>query len=464
MAHILAIDDEISILESYRIALDDVHDITLAENGQDGLKALESHLFDLVLLDISMPGMSGLEVLSEIRREGYDCAVLIITVHKDVEIVVGAMKSGADDYLTKPFKVADLRHTVDRILKMINLERKNRSLQASLEATELRGEIVYTSESMESAFELLKKAAPADSSVLITGESGTGKELAAQFVYERSNRSDFPLITINCAAIPDALLESELFGHEMGAFSGAQAKKIGKFELANRGTIFLDEIGALPMELQSKLLRTLETGVIERVGGNKPIHLDVRWIAATNRDLGKSVENGEFRNDLFFRLNVIAVNLPPLCLRREDISLLADHFIQRFADELKKPALELSDDVKEVFEVYNWPGNVREMRNLIERLTVLEPGPEVTIDGIPENMLSVYTEEVGIPITTATGSRYKDAVEEFRRAFIVRAMRVAEGNQVRAAEILGLHRNTLIHHLRSLDIGPDEYGQDRTHE
>lgn len=462
MAHILAIDDETSILEAYKVALEDVHDITLAENGEDGLKVLESGLFDLVLLDISMPGMSGLEVLTKIRQRGHDCAVLIITVHIDVEIVVEAMKSGADDYLTKPFKVADLRHTVERTLKVIDLERKNRSLQASLEATDLRGEIVYTSEAMESVFELLKKAAPTDSSVLITGESGTGKELAAQFVHERSNRSDFPLITINCAAIPDALLESELFGHEMGAFSGALDRKIGKFELANRGTIFLDEIGALPMELQSKLLRTLETKIIERVGGNKPIHLDVRWIAATNRDLGKSVENGEFRNDFFFRLNVIAVNLPPLRQRREDISLLADYFIQQFADELKKPALELSDNVKEVFEVYNWPGNVREMRNLIERLTVLEPGPEVSIDGLPEHMLSVYTEEIGIPITSTTGSRYKDAIEEFRRAFIVRAMRVAEGSQVRAAEILGLHRNTLTHHLRSFDIGPDEYRQEST--
>ena len=462
MAHILAIDDETSILESYRVALEDVHNITLTENGKDGLKALESGFFDLVLLDISMPGMSGLEVLSEIRQEGHDCAVLIITVHKDIEIVVEAMKSGADDYLTKPFKVADLRHSVNRTLKVIDLERKNRSLLASLEATESREEIVYASGAMESAFELLKKAAPTDSSVLITGESGTGKELAAQFIHERSNRSDFPLITINCAAIPDALLESELFGHEMGAFSGALDRKIGKFELANRGTIFLDEIGALPIELQSKLLRTLESRVIERVGGNKPIHLDVRWIAATNRDLSKSVENGEFRNDFFFRLNVIAVNLPPLCQRREDISLLADHFIQWFADELKKPALELSDNVKEVFEVYNWPGNVREMRNLIERLTVLEPGPEVSIDGLPEQMLSVYSEEIGIPITSATGSRYKDAIEEFRRAFIVRAMRVAEGSQVRAAEILGLHRNTLIHHLRAFDIRPEEYGQEST--
>ncbi len=462
MAQILAIDDETSILESYRVALEDVHDITLVENGEEGLKALESGLFDLVLLDISMPGMSGLEVLSEIRQEGYDCAVLMITVHKDVEIVVEAMKSGADDYLTKPFKVADLWHTVDRSLKVIDLERKNRSLQASLEATESRGEIVYVSEAMKSAFGLLEKAAPTDSSVLITGESGTGKELAAQFIHERSNRSGLPLITVNCAAIPDTLLESELFGHEKGAFSGALERKTGKFELANRGTIFLDEIGALPLELQSKLLRTLETRIIERVGGNKPIHLDIRWIAATNRDLDKSVENGEFRNDLFFRLNVIAVNLPPLRQRREDISLLVDHFIQQFADELKTPALELSDEVKEVFEVYNWPGNVRELRNLIERLTVLEPGPEVAIDGLPEHMLSAYAEEIGVPITTATGSRYKGAVEEFRRAFIVRAMRVAEGSQVRAAEILGLHRNTLIHHLRSFNIGPEEYRQEST--
>ena len=459
MARILAIDDESSILESYKIALEDLHDVTMAEDGDAGLKTLDSGLYDLVLLDISMPGRSGLDVLKEIRRQEYDCAVVMVTVHKDVETVVEAIKAGADDYMTKPFKVADLRHTIERSLKVIDLERKNRSLRASLKATEHRGEIIYASEIMALAFESLRKAAPTDSSVLITGESGTGKELAAQFVHEHSRRVDSPLITVNCAAIPETLLESELFGHEKGAFSGAMERKVGKFELANRGTIFLDEIGALSLELQSKLLRTLETKVIERVGGTRPIHLDVRWIAATNRDLSKSVENGEFRNDLFFRLNVIAVNLPPLKERREDISLLADHFLQQFAEELKKPALRLSDEVQEVFEVYDWPGNVRELRNLIERLTVLEPGPEVSVESLPDHMLDAYRKEIGVAITDVTKSRYKEAIEEFRRAFIVRAMRIAEGNQIRAASILGLHRNTLSHHLRALKILPEEYGQ-----
>lgn len=460
MARILAIDDESSILESYKIALKDLHDVAVAEDGETGLKALDSDLFDIVLLDISMPGLSGFEVLREIRRQEYDCSVIMVTVHKDIETVVEAMKAGADDYLTKPFKVAELRHAVDRSLKVINLERKNRSLEASLKATEHRDEIVYAARPMEEVFESLLKAAPTDSSVLITGESGTGKELAAQFVHEHSDRMEGPLVTVNCAAIPETLLESELFGHEKGAFSGALARKTGRFELANRGTIFLDEIGSLPLELQSKLLRTLETRVIERVGGTKPLHLDVRWIAATNRDLNKLIEEGAFREDLYFRLNVIAVNLPPLRQRREDIPLLSQYFLQQFARDMKKPALKLSDEVEELFQVYDWPGNVRELKNLVERFMVLEPGPEVAVVNLPDRMLEAYRREIGVDITEVTESRYKEAIEEFRRAFIVRAMRTASGNQAQAARLLGLHRNTILHHLRALEILPAEYGQE----
>lgn len=459
MARILAIDDESSILESYRIALEDLYEVEVAQNGDAGLSLLDSSIYDLVLLDIAMPGLSGLDVLKEIRQQEYDCTVIMVTVYKDVETVVEAMKAGADDYLTKPFKVAELRHAIERALRVLELERKNRSLEASLQATDQREEIVYVSAAMDSAFQALKKAAPTDASVLITGESGTGKELAAYYVHEHSDRESGPLITVNCAAIPNTLLESELFGHEKGAFSGANERKTGKFELANRGTLFLDEIGSLPLDLQSKLLRTLESNVIERVGGTKPLHLDVRWIAATNRDLNTQVERGAFREDLYFRLNVIAVNLPPLRERLEDVPLLANHFIKQFSVEMKKPELRLSDEILEVFQVYEWPGNVRELRNLIERLMVLEPGPEVPVGQLPAQMLEAYSEEIGVDITEVTESRYKEAIEEFRRAFIVRAMRAANGNQAHAARSLGLHRNTLLHHLKTLRIQPEEYGQ-----
>lgn len=459
MARILAIDDESSILESYRIALEDLYEVEVAQNGDAGLSLLDSSIYDLVLLDIAMPGFSGLDVLKEIRQQEYDCTVIMVTVYKDVETVVEAMKAGADDYLTKPFKVAELRHAIERALRVLELERKNRSLEASLQATDQREEIVYVSAAMDSAFQALKKAAPTDASVLITGESGTGKELAAYYVHEHSDRESGPLITVNCAAIPNTLLESELFGHEKGAFSGANERKTGKFELANRGTLFLDEIGSLPLDLQSKLLRTLESNVIERVGGTKPLHLDVRWIAATNRDLNTQVERGAFREDLYFRLNVIAVNLPPLRERLEDVPLLANHFIKQFSVEMKKPELRLSDEILEVFQVYEWPGNVRELRNLIERLMVLEPGPEVPVGQLPAQMLEAYSEEIGVDITEVTESRYKEAIEEFRRAFIVRAMRAANGNQAHAARSLGLHRNTLLHHLKTLRIQPEEYGQ-----
>ncbi len=460
MARILAIDDENSILESYRMALSGLHEITVAGGGTDGLSRLQQGGIDVVLLDISMPGLSGIEVLREIRRRECDCAVIMVTVHRDVEMVVEAMKAGADDYLTKPFKVAELRHAVERNLKVVRLARRTRSLETTLaESIGPSGEIVYTSRVMEEAFDTLRRAAATDASVLITGESGTGKELAAQFVHHQSRRADEPLVTVNCAAIPENLLESELFGHEKGAFSGAVERKIGKFERANRGTIFLDEIATLPLDLQSKLLRALENREIERLGGHIPIHLDVRWIAATNRDLTRLVEQGAFREDLYYRLNVITVTLPPLRERSEDILPLTQHFLEVLARDLKRLPLELEDEVLEVFRSYYWPGNVRELRNLLERLSVLEPSPRVGVAALPERMFGVAGERGG----SAPGSReetgYKEAIETYRRDLIVQAMRTAGGNQVQAARRLGLHRNTLIHHLRSLAIRPEEWGK-----
>ena len=459
MAKILAIDDEPSVLESYRMALGDEHEIDTADSGAEGLESLDQGLFDLVLLDIQMEGMSGLEVLRTMRERGIDCGVIMVTVHKDIEFVVEAMKSGANDYVAKPFKVAELRHTVERNLKMVSLERRNRSLEATIQSGDEQDDIVYTSDAMVEVFEALRKAAPTDASVLITGESGTGKELAAQFVHRHSRRTDGPLVTVNCAAIPETLLESELFGHEKGSFSGAEQRKTGKFELANRGTLFLDEISSMPQDLQAKLLRALETRVIERVGGTQPIHLDVRWVAATNRDLEALGEGGDFREDLFYRLNVINVTMPPLRERPEDIPLLATHFLRHFARELKKEPAKLSDDVQEVFQVYGWPGNVRELKNLIERITVLNTDGKVTVEDLPDNMLEAYREQIGVDITEVGESRYKEAIEEFRRAFIVRTLRITKGNQAHAARLLGLHRNTLIHHIRSMDIQPEEYGQ-----
>ncbi len=458
MAMILAIDDEKSILESYSMVLEDEHEVTTAESGAEGLRTLDEGKFDVILLDISMPGLSGLEVLKEIRLRDEDCSVIMVTVFKDVETVVEAMRSGADDYVTKPFKVTELRHTVDRAFKFRELERKNRSLEANLKATGHRQEIVYASQVMEEVFQDLRTSAASDASIFLQGESGTGKELAAHFVHEHSGRSDEPFVTVNCAAIPDTLLESELFGHEKGAFSGATERKEGKFELAHRGTIFLDEIGLLPMDLQAKLLRTIETRVIERVGGTKPIHLDVRWLAATNRDPATLVDEGVFREDLFFRLNVISVSLPPLRERLDDIPRLASHFLELLGGDMKKTPLTLREEVLEVFQVYTWPGNVRELRNLLERLMVLEPGPEIPVEHLPTRMLEEYSDTVGVDITEVSESRYKEAVEEFRRNLIIRAMRTAKGNQTQAARSLGLHRNTLLHHLKEMQISPEEFG------
>ena len=459
MARILAIDDERVILNLYETALGQLYEITTVENAEDGLDKLGSVLFDLVLLDINMPGISGIDLLKEIRRREHDCAVIIVTVHKSVETIVDAMRSGADDYLTKPFKIIELRHAVEKMLKLVYLERRARSLETSLLATDQRERIVYKSAEMQKVFDTLSKAAPADASILLTGESGTGKELAAQFVHEHSARSEGPLVAVNCAAIPATLLESELFGHEKGAFSGAVEKRIGKFEMANRGTLFLDEIGSLALDLQSKLLRVIETLEMERVGGTNPIHLDLRWIAATNNDPDELVRYKALREDLYFRLNVISVHIPPLRQRHEDVPLLTDYFLDRYAKEMKKPALKLSDGALNVFQEYEWPGNVRELKNLIERLTVLEPGPVVDIEDLPPMMIRRETERTIFEHVEPGKENFREAVDLFRKELIINALRDTGGNKVKAAKLLGLHRNTLSHHFKSLGIKPETYGQ-----
>ncbi len=460
MARILAIDDEASVLESFRMALEDLHEVVTVSDGDSGLQALGAGHFELVLLDVNMPGRSGFEVLQEIRDREIDTTIIMVTVHREIEKVVEAMRAGASDYVTKPFKVTELRHAIERNLRIVDLERRAQSLEARLMASEIdrSHRIIFQSESMRTALESLEKAAPTDASVLIQGESGTGKELAAQFVHRASARSDGPLVVVNCAAIPDNLLESELFGHEKGAFSGATERKIGRLELAHEGTAFLDEIGTLPVDLQAKLLRTLESRVIERIGSTNQIKLDVRWIAATNRDLAGLVEEGLFREDLFYRLNVIAVTLPPLRGRPEDVPQLCLHFLDELARDLKRKPLCLGNEVFEVFQVYEWPGNVRELRNIIERLSVLEAGPSIEIAHLPAEMLKAYRRSTGVDITGSSGSRYKEAIEGFRRSYIVRSLRAAGGNQAEAARQLGLHRNTLIHHIRSMSIRPEEYG------
>ena len=459
MARILCIDDEASVLESYRMALEDQHEVVTAPDGETGLRLLGSRGFDLVLLDINMPGRSGIDVLEEIRAREIGVAVVMVTVHQEIEKVVEAMRAGASDYVAKPFKVSELRHAIERNLHILELEQRAHSLEARLRAKEIEqsDRIIFESRSMRSVLETLEKAAPTDSSVLIQGESGTGKELAAQFVHRISPRGEGPLVTVNCAAIPDNLLESQLFGHEKGAFSGASERKTGLFELAHKGTAFLDEIGTLPFDLQAKLLRTLESGVIERIGGTKQIQLDVRWIAATNRDLARLVEEGQFREDLYYRLNVIAVTLPPLRERPEDILVLTRYLLNELAADLKRRPLQMSTEVLELFQVYEWPGNVRELRNLIERLSVLEAGPVIEVTHLPPEMLDAYRARTGLDINKDTESRYKEAVEEFRRSYIVRSLRATGGNQAEAARRLGLHRNTLIHHIRSLEIRPEEY-------
>ena len=437
---ILIVDDEPNVRESFRLVLEDAYDVIDVPDGAAALDAVRTSSVDLVLLDIRLPEMDGIEVLERLKALDEGIEVILVTAVKTVRTAVAAMKLGAFDYVTKPFDEDELLSLVRRALQKRSLEREVTFLRGELARQHDREDIVGEHPEMQKLSRLITQVARTTTTVLITGESGTGKELIARAIHHRGPRRDKPFVPVNPAAIPESLVESELFGHEKGAFTGAHQRKLGRFELAQGGTLFLDEIGLLRPEVQAKLLRVLQEREIERVGGTHPIKIDVRIVAATNLDLKRAVASGAFREDLFYRLNVVPIAVPPLRDRIEDLPLLVDHFIRRYNHECNKRIEALTPDALAALSSYTWPGNVRELQNIVERTVVLVDGPLISAADLPLD-LTISAR----PGSTSDKRRVdlNEASDRFERLIVQRVLEEARGNVSEAARVLGLHRNSL---------------------
>jgi DNA-binding NtrC family response regulator len=420
---------------------------------EDGAKALDhysSGSFDLVLTDFRMPGMDGFTLLTELKRRNPEAVVVMMTAFGTVNTAVAAMKEGAYDYLTKPIDLEELLLLIQRVEKEIALIRENRQLKEELREKFRIDFIITASGKMEEALNLVARVAPSQATVLILGESGTGKELFARAIHYAGPRAGKPLIKVNCAALPENLLESELFGHEKGAFTGAVARRLGRFEQADEGSIFLDEIGDLSPALQSKLLRVLQEKEIERVGGNQTIKIDVRVIAATNRNLEEAIRKGVFREDLYYRLNVVTLSLPSLRERKEDVPILIDHFLKKYSRENKKEAFSPTKEAKDLLLHYDYPGNVRELENIIERAVVLGRGENITSQDLPLNLRDSKPEAA--PEKSREAGSLPETIETLERQLIQSALERSGGIQTRAAEALGINERVLRYKMKKYKI------------
>lgn len=427
------------------------------EMSSDGEKALEKHAskeFDLILLDLLMPGMDGVEVLKRLKKINPYVVIIIITAYASVESAITAMKMGAFDYIQKPFKHDELLLTVKRAMKHKRLQEENLRLKDELQRKFSFENIIGKSKLMRNIFETIKAAAPTRSTILILGESGTGKELVARAIHQNSPRIDHPIIVVNSGSLPPDLLESHLFGHVKGAFTGAVTDKKGLFEAADSGTIFFDEISTLNLETQAKLLRVMQDREFMQLGGTKTMRVDVRVIAATNSDLQELIEEKKFREDLFYRLNVIKIELPPLRDRKEDIPLLVKHFLEIYSEENNKEIMGVSEDVMEILENYNWPGNIRELENLIERAVVLTKSKIITRNNLPPFLLETKSIEV-ITSSLSNNLHLKERVQSYQRKAIVEALRRTKGVQKKAARLLGVKPTTLNEMIKRLNIDAD---------
>jgi DNA-binding NtrC family response regulator len=426
------------------------YSVQSAESGEQALSWLKDHICEVILTDHKMPGMDGTALLKEIKTRYPESRVVLITAYGTVEKAVEAMKLGAYDYLTKPIDLEELQIILERIESGILLTRENRQLREALKEKFSFEGLLTQSPKMEEVLSLVARVAPTLSTVLIRGESGTGKELIAKIIHYHSPRSAGPMITINCAAIPENLLESELFGHEKGAFTGALYQHHGKFEQAHGGTLFLDEIGDLSPALQAKILRAIQEKTFERVGGQKTLQVDVRVISATHQDLEASIQEGRFRQDLYFRLNVVSLFLPPLRGRREDIPLLVDYFLKKFGRENNKEGLEVSKEARELLLRYSYPGNVRELENLLERAVVLCRGPLITSRDLPFHL----KEGVGEPTDGLSSSHLSlpEQLEGLEKHLILEALKEMGGIQTRAAEKLGISERVLRYKLQKYKL------------
>ena len=451
---VLIIDDEEGVRESLQLLLEEDFNVSTAACGEDGLESARLERPDAILLDVVMPGIDGLETLERLHAAYPEVPVIMVTATKTVKTAVEAIKLGAYDYVQKPFEIEELRILLKNATHTAELEREVDALRSEVGRRYHLGNIIGRSAGMQSVFKKVAQVAPLPTTVLIMGESGTGKELIARALHYQSPRAERPMTALNCAAIPETLIESELFGHERGAFTGADRQKQGLFESADQGTIFLDEIGELEPAMQAKLLRVLESGEFLRVGGQTPISVDVRIIAATNRQLEQAIEDGSFRQDLYYRLNVVSLELPPLRERREDLSLLITHFVNQKAEDLGVEPRQFSAEAIETMMRYRWPGNVRELQNLVERLLVLSsPGP-IAVAELPTALAEQRpAEDQNARQEVLIGEKtLSDAVDEFERGLIQEALHQAEFNQTRAAEILGTTRRILKYRMDKLEI------------
>jgi DNA-binding NtrC family response regulator len=454
---VLIIDDEASIRSILSTLLaKNGYEVQAADSGESGLEVYAQFMPAVVLLDLKMPGIDGIEVMEVLdKRLNADCKIIIMTAHGEVRSAVEAMKKGAFDYLQKPFDNDELLAVISRALEMVTLKRRVKQLEDQLEETYRFENIVGVSDKMKSTFALMRKFAATDGTVLVYGGSGTGKELIVRAIHQASKRKSEPFVVVNCGAIPSNLIESEFFGHEAGSFTDAKELRIGKFEAADGGTLFLDEIGELTLEAQVKLLRVIEEGTFSRVGGNKPIAVDVRVMAATNRDLSAMVEAGRFREDLYWRLNVLNLNLSLLCERREDIPLLVDHFIDRYAPALGIEHPKISDKAMKLLMAYDWPGNVRELQNCIYSALTICDGSTIEPADLPGQIYTdskeTYPGDIKSAILPLAEIAAK-ATETAEREAINNALLETGGNREKAAELLGIGRKTLYRKLRQYGI------------
>ena len=443
-AHILVIDDDKAMRDAcFQILSRQGYRVELAASAKQGLTLLERLSFDAILLDLVMPDMDGLEALKKIRALDPDVEVIIITGYGTIQSAVESIKAGAFHFLSKPFVPDDLRNLVSRALGKRRLDLENLYLRQELKTKDERNVLVYESESMIRIMDMIARVAPTDSTVLITGESGTGKGLVAHKLHQLSQRSRRPFITVDCGTLVETLFESELFGHVKGSFTGADANKIGKFELAQNGTLFFDEISNIGLEVQAKLLRAVEERKISKVGSHRVITVDVRIIAATNKDLPKAIKDGTFREDLFYRLNVVLLQMPPLRERKSDIPLLVQHFLEKYNARLRKDIHGISPDALDLLVRHDWPGNVRELENTMERLLVLSPGPYLE----PADLVFA-----GTILTPAAEAPDGTLLKDLERNHIIQTLQRCDGHKSETARALGIDRKTLREKLKRYDL------------
>jgi len=443
-AHILVIDDDKAMRDAcFQILSRQGYRVELAAGAKQGLSLLERLSFDTILLDLVMPDMHGLEALKKIRALDPDVEVIIITGYGTIQSAVESIKAGAFHFLSKPFVPDDLRNLVSRALGKRRLDLENLYLRQELKLKDDRNTLVYESESMIRIMDMIARVAPTDSTVLITGESGTGKGLVAHKIHQLSHRSRRPFITVDCGTLVETLFESELFGHVKGSFTGADANKIGKFELAQNGTLFFDEISNIGLEVQAKLLRAVEERKISKVGSHRVITVDVRIIAATNTYLPKAIKDGAFREDLFYRLNVVLIQMPPLRERKSDIPLLVQHFLEKYNTRLRKEMRGISPDALDLLVRHDWPGNVRELENTMERLLVLSPGPYLE----PADLVFA-----GTVLTPAAEAPDGTLLKDLERNHIIQTLQRCDGHKSETARALGIDRKTLREKLKRYDL------------